>query len=306
MKSRSSHILVVTLGIFFYTQCTQKPESASSAEAVAETQASRKIISIGGTLSEIVHELGHGDEIVATDKTSTRPKSLQDLPSVGYRTGIKAEGILSLEADLILAEEGYINPEVITQLQSSSLTVHALKHEPNLASTKTLISSIGKILGEEKKAQTLITELDNDIKTLDSLVASTSSQPSVLFVFARGMGSLSVSGKNTFAEQLIAMTGARFAVEEVFDFKPLTPEGLVAANPDYILFFESGLESLGGTEGALQIPGIMQTTAGQKQQLIAMDGLWVSGFGPHVGKAAIHLAKAIYPELNPATAEAAQ
>ncbi len=306
MKSKSSHILVAVIGILLFSQCSQKPESASSADVAAGVPASKKIISIGGTLSEIVHELGHGNEIVATDKTSTRPKSLQNLPSVGYRTGIKAEGVLSLEADLILAEEGYINPEVITQLQSSDLSVHALKHEPNLSSTKNLITSIGNILGEEEKAQSLIADLDADLRTLDSLKAGTSSNPSVLFVFARGMGSLSISGKNTFAEQLISMAGARFAVEEVFDFKPLTPEGLVAANPDYILFFESSLESLGGVEGALQIPGIMQTTAGQKRQLIAMDGLWVSGFGPQVGKAAIHLAKAIYPELNTATPQAAQ
>lgn len=280
------------------TQCGTRTDGSASQETATQSVATLKIVSIGGTLSEIVCALGSCDQIVAADKTSTRPKTLQELPSVGYRTAIKAEGVLALDADVVLAEEGYINAEVVTQLQGSALKVYSLKHEPNVASTKRLIGEIGDILSKKKEAEVLIDQLNADLKTLDSLVTQTTSKPRVLFVFARGMGSLSICGKGTFAEQLINMTGASFAVEDVFDYKPLTPEGLVAANPDYILFFESGLETLGGVNGALEIPGIMQTTAGKKQQLIGMDGLWLSGFGPTVGQAAITLARHIYPELK--------
>lgn len=301
MKHYLKQIALGGSALLLYTHCGTGSATTGSENLGSQPSAPLKIISIGGTLSEIVCELGSCDQIIAADKTSTRPKTLQELPSVGYRTGIKAEGVLSLEADMVLAEEGYVNPEVVTQLESTSLKVYTFKHEHTTTSTKRLINEIGAILEKEKEAKMLVEALDADLAELNSLVAQTTSQPSVLFVFARGMGSLSICGKNTFAEQLVSMTGARFPVEEVFDFKPLTPEGLVAANPDYILFFESGLETLGGVEGALQIPGIMQTTAGQKKQLIAMDGLWLSGFGPNVGKAAMHLAKAIYPELSSVT-----
>lgn len=62
-------------------------------------------------------------------------------------------------------------------------------------------------------------------------------------------------------------------------------------NPDYLLFFESGLQSLGGLEGVRQIRGIEETNALKNNGILAFDGLYLSGFGPRVGKAALELAK---------------
>ncbi|MEQ8413213.1 MAG: ABC transporter substrate-binding protein [Imperialibacter sp.] len=283
--------------LLVFSQCGPANTTSESRENSTPEKESLKIVSIGGTLSEVVCALGSCDQIIAADKTSTRPKSLQDLPSVGYRTGIKAEGVLSLDADIVLAEEDHINAEVVTQLQATALPVHTFKHELNVASTKKIIADIGKIINKEQEAEQLVVTLEQDLNLLDSMIGKTSTKPRVLFVYARGLGSLSICGKKTFAEEVIKMAGAQFAVDEIFDYKPLTPEALVAANPDYILFFDSGLESLGGVEGALQIQGLMQTTAGEKKQILAMDGLWLSGFGPGVGKAAIQLATSIHPEL---------
>ncbi|WOK08007.1 ABC transporter substrate-binding protein [Imperialibacter roseus] len=283
--------------LLLFSQCGPANTTSKSTENSTPDKEALKIVSIGGTLSEIVCALGSCDQVIAADKTSTRPKSLQTLPSVGYRTGIKAEGVVSLDADIVLAEEDHINAEVVTQLQSTALPIHVFKHELNVASTKKIIAEIGKIINKEQAAKELVATLEKDLLSLDSMISLTTTKPRMLFVYARGLGSLSICGKNTFAEELIKMAGAQFAVDEIFDYKPLTPEALVAANPDYILFFDSGLESLGGIEAALQIQGMMQTTAGEKEQILAMDGLWLSGFGPGVGKAAIQLATSIHPEL---------
>ena len=48
----------------------------------------QKIITAGGTITEIVYSLGFGDQIIATDRTSTYPKEMQALPSIGYRNQI--------------------------------------------------------------------------------------------------------------------------------------------------------------------------------------------------------------------------
>ena len=77
------------------------------------------------------------------------------------------------------------------------------------------------------------------------------------------------------------------------EFIPLTPEALVAMNPDFLLFFESGIQSIGGMDGVKNIRGIENTSAFSKNQIISMDGQYLSGFGPRVGKAALELAKAV-------------
>jgi len=84
------------------------------------------------------------------------------------------------------------------------------------------------------------------------------------------------------------------AVTGIEGYKPLNTEALIASNPDYLLMFESGVKSLGGVEGVLKVPGVDQTTAGKKKQVIAMDGIKLSNFGPRLGEAVKELAEALY------------
>lgn len=51
-------------------------------------------------------------------------------------------------------------------------------------------------------------------------------------------------------------------------FTPITSEGLVAAGPDVILMMTKGLDSVGGIEGLVEIPGIAQTPAGMDRRVV--------------------------------------
>ena len=88
---------------------------------------------------------------------------------------------------------------------------------------------------------------------------------------------------------IIGIAGGQNAITEFEDFKPLTPEAVVKSNPDYILMFDKGLESIGGVDGVLKLEGVASTNAGKNKKIIAMDGQLVSGFGPRVGQAAAQL-----------------
>jgi iron complex transport system substrate-binding protein len=110
-------------------------------------------------------------------------------------------------------------------------------------------------------------------------LASTRSDKKVLFIYARGAGTLMVSGTGTPIASMIQLAGAKNAVTDFADFKPLTAEAMVAANPDIILLFDSGLKSIGGIDGLLKVPGIAQTNAGRNRSIVSMDGELLSGFG---------------------------
>lgn len=161
-----------------------------------------------------------------------------------------------------------------------------------------MIREIGAIVHREQQAKTIIQTLEEDVQKVEQLLKKATGKPKVMFVYARGQGTISVCGKESFAENIIALAGGELATPEITGYKPLTPEAVVASNPEYILFFDSGLESLGGLEGALAIQGVRETKAGKNSHIIAMDGLYVSGFGPRIGKAAYDLALLIHPELR--------
>jgi iron complex transport system substrate-binding protein len=54
----------------------------------------------------------------------------------------------------------------------------------------------------------------------------------------------------------------------------------VAADPDTILVMTKGLESVGGIDGLVALPGVAQTTAGRERRVIAVDDTLLLSFGP--------------------------
>lgn len=271
--------------------CQQPKEKAQASEEVP-----RQLITAGGTITEIVHELGFGEQIIATDITSTYPASMQELPSIGYRNQIKAEGILSLGANVVLAEADYLNPEVIEQLKSAQVEVHIFDKPLKVEETYQLIDDLSGYLEVPDKGKQLKEELQQDIQELESYKNANPKKAKIAFVMARGPETVFLAGEETFAEELFELAGLENTAQGFKDFVPLSPEALISMNPEYLLFFESGLATLGGKDGVSNIKGITETVAYKEGNIIAMDGHYISGFGPRVGEAALELAKAINEE----------
>jgi iron complex transport system substrate-binding protein len=271
--------------------CQQPKEKAQASE-----EAPRQLITAGGTITEIVHELGFRKQIIATDITSTYPASMQELPSIGYRNQIKAEGILSLGANVVLAEADYLNPEVIEQLKSAQVEVHIFGKPLKVEETYQLIDDLSGYLEVPDKGKQLKEELQQDIQALESYIGAHPKKAKIAFVMARGPETVFLAGEETFAEELFELAGLENTARGFKDFVPLSPEALISMNPEYLLLFESGLATLGGKDGVSNIKGITETVAYKEGNIIAMDGHYISGFGPRVGEAALELAKAINEE----------
>ena len=63
-------------------------------------------------------------------------------------------------------------------------------------------------------------------------------------------------------------------------YNTLTAESLAALNPDVILVMSKGLESVGGVQGLLKLPGVAQTKAGKNSAVIDVDDSLLLSFGP--------------------------
>lgn len=248
-------------------------------------------------MTETVCALGDCNKIVATDKTSLFPASVQNLPSIGYRGGISAEGIINLKPDLIIAEKDYVKDEVLRQLKSTGIQLLIIDREYTLEDTKKFILQIATKLNRVKEGESIITKIDADIKEAKEVVAKSGKHPSVLCVYNRGTATVSVAGEGTFGD-IIKYTDAVPATASVKGYKPLNTEALIASNPDYIVLASSGYESIGGMDGALKIPGVAQTTAGKKHQIISVESQMLTNFGPRLGTAIKELVTAIYPEVK--------
>jgi iron complex transport system substrate-binding protein len=97
---------------------------------------------------------------------------------------------------------------------------------------------------------------------------------------------------------MILLAGGENAVTGYEGYKPLTAEAAVTAAPDVLLVLSLGLESVGGNEGLLKLSGLDQTPAGQNKRIVAMDDLYLLGFGPRTGQAVLDLVALLHPELG--------
>lgn len=259
--------------------------------------AQERIVTAGSAITETVCALGDCDKIIASDKTSLYPAQIQQLPSIGYRSSISAEGIISLKPTLIIAEKNYVEDAVLKQLSSTGIRLVVIDRKLTPSDTRKFIEQIGQALNRQQEAQKLISTIDAELAEVAMLLKKAKSKPTVLCVFNRGTTSISSAGTDTFAD-ILPYAGGVNAIANSEGYKPLNTEALIAANPDYLLLASTGIQSIGGIEGVLKIPGVAQTTAGKKKQILSIDTLMLTNFGPRIGKAIKEIALLLHPELQ--------
>jgi len=279
---------ILALAVSFSTiSCkTENKDSVDEKVTNEEVATENQIVSLSGAITETVAALGKGNEIVGRDVSSTYPADLtaKDLGHVGRSMTI--EGIMSVNPTLIIGTKKEENPDLMGKIKESGIKLELIDQEYSVEGAKELIKEVAGIIGVAD-FQSLNDKIDADIAQIQSI----EKKPKVLFIYARGAGNLMVAGTGTPMEALIKIAGGENAVTEFADFKELTPESLVQGNPDVILMFDSGIQSLGGINGILKVPGVEQTNAGKNKKVITMDGGLMSNFGPRIGEAALELNK---------------
>ena len=85
---------------------------ALSAWPRAQAKAAPRLVTLGGSITEIVYALGAEAQLVGTDSTSFYPPAAAKTPKVGYFRQLSAEGILSLRPDAMVAAQEKARPTV--------------------------------------------------------------------------------------------------------------------------------------------------------------------------------------------------
>ncbi|MEI2272730.1 ABC transporter substrate-binding protein [Sphingobacterium sp. ML3W] len=254
--------------------------------------AQQRIITLNSSLTETIYGLGLGDRMIATDVTSISPKAAAALPRVSKNRSVSAEGVLSFKPTLVLANEGDVANAVIQQIRAAGVKFISVK--PNYSATGALryIQEVADAIGEPSLGKSLVSHTKISLDHTLALVKKENkgkAVPKVLFLYARGTGTMSVAGKGSSLDAMINLAGGKNAVQEFSDFKPYTTEALVQANPDIILLFDFGASSLGGKEAILKLPGMRITNAGKNERILVMNASLLVNFSNRLPDAILEL-----------------
>ncbi|ESY57551.1 MULTISPECIES: hemin ABC transporter substrate-binding protein [unclassified Mesorhizobium] len=280
--------LAVAMGLSLFIAA---PVPAS--ENVAVLADTSRIVAIGGSITEIVYALGEEGHLVARDSTSRYPAAAVALPDVGYMRQLSPEGVLSVNPSGILALHGSGPKEAVDVLKKSSVPFIDVPEHYSHDGILEKIRIVGKALGVDAKAETLVAETDAKLKAAEKQTASIKQRKRILFVLSIQGGKILAAGTDTAGDGIIKLAGAVNAVEGFSGYKQMSDEAIVTARPDVILAMKNAGPPIAEAE-LFAIPSITSTPAGEGRKLTLMDGSYLLGFGPRTADAIHDLAASLY------------
>jgi iron complex transport system substrate-binding protein len=259
-------------------------------ERPAASPSTMRLISIGGALTEIIYLLKASTQLVGVDTTSIYPAAATRLPNVGYARSLSTEGILALRPTQLIATEDAGPPIVLKQMIDAGIPLSILPSGYQFKDLSDRVGIIGRLVHKTDSAQALASRLALEWKNTQECVAySKYKNIRTLFILSQNPSQLMVGGAKTSADAMIAYAGAHNAISGFSGFKPLTPEAVIAANPDVLLLTDQGMKAVGGIGGVLRFPGVNQTRAGKEQKIISLEAMYLLGFGPRMPLAVAEL-----------------
>ncbi|WP_112140789.1 heme/hemin ABC transporter substrate-binding protein [Glycomyces dulcitolivorans] len=276
------------------------PTTVTDATGAAITvESADAIVPLSGSLSEIVFTLGLGDRVVARDITATFEQAAE-LPVVSHGHDISAEGVLSLQPDLVLAETSSGPQTALDQIAAAGVPIVVFDPADGIDAAGERITAVAAVLGVTDLGAQLVERTEAGIAAATEGL-DLSNPPRVAFLYLRGSASVYMIGaRDSGATSLIQAAGGIDAGAEALegDFLELTPEALAAAAPDVILVMDKGLDSVGGIAGLLEIPGVAQTPAGENERIAHLpDGIMLN-YGPRTGDVVADLAEQLHGDQN--------
>lgn len=256
----------------------------------------QRIVSLANGSGEVIVALGGARQIVGRDETSNAPE-IVDAPIVTSGHEINAESVLALAPDLVLIDASSGPQEAIELIEGAGVPVVEVPEAWSLADIDPKVSAIGGAIGASVQAIDYVTALTSGTQEL-----SLGSSPKVAFLYLRGTSAIYLlGGVGSGADSMISQAGGVDvgAQAQLGPFTPLTAEEIVELDPEVLLVMTKGLESVGGIDGLLQLPGIAQTRAAATRAVVAVDDTLLLSFGPRTGEVVIALHDAFSELIAP-------
>lgn len=273
--------------------------SAQAGDLGTDAAVIERVISAGGSISEWLVAVGAEQQLVGVDTTSLHPQSLQALPSVGYQRQLAAEGVLTLQPQVLFGSDEMGPPPVLQQLRSAGVQIETLPVDANMVAVSQTVRRIGAVLARPEQAEQALSAFKQGIwQQQQKLALIDGAAPRVLLVFSVGHGNPLTAGTNTVGDWLIKQAGGENLAVHA-GFKALSSESMLALNPQVIIVADRHNQGLAALESILSHAAALQySDAVKNKRIVALDPtLLVGGLGPRLPEHIAQLMDAFYPQF---------
>jgi len=298
MRIKAVAIVTWAISLVFVSGCSSQPsavEQIDSVDAISisttqSTQYSR-VVALANGSAEIIASLGHLDILIGRDVASD-VASLESVEVVTSGHQIVAEKILSLNPDLVIIDALSGPSAALAAIENAGIRIVKISEAWKLDEIDRKVSEIAQAIGAIDDGKNLIAALQGSKSAVTQIPVG----KTIAFLYLRGGSAIYlIGGKGSGTDSLIAAIGGVDAGAQKFDnpFTPMTAEAIATLNPDLFLVMSKGLESVGGIDGLVELPGIAQTQAGKKRAIVAVDDSLLLSFGPRTYSLLVALSQSV-------------
>ncbi|WP_375562878.1 ABC transporter substrate-binding protein [Bernardetia sp. OM2101] len=188
----------------------------------------KRIISLVPSQTELLFDLGVGQNVVGVTKYCIHPKEkIKKITKVGGTKDFDINKIIELNPDLIIANKEENYKEGIEELESKfSVWISDIT---DLSSSLEMILEVGKLVQKQKEAKSFVYKLNQDFQELKTL--TTENHKTLYFIWKNPF---MVAGKDTFIDDILQRTNLENSTDEK-RYPIIDAEKIKKLNPQIIL-----------------------------------------------------------------------
>lgn len=192
-----------------------------------------RLISLCPSLTELVFDLGRGDDLVGRTKFCVHPAGrVEHVPSMGGTKNPKIDRIVAARPDLVLLNSEENRREDAEALAAAGVRCH-VSFPRDAAETAAMVRDIGRALDRDDAAERIATEIEARSRRVRDAARR---RPAVRWAYLIWRDPYMAVNDDTFVHALLAQAGG----ENVFAGNPtrypsITPAELAAADPELVL-----------------------------------------------------------------------
>ncbi len=192
-----------------------------------------RIISLCPSLTELVCDLGRGDDLIARTKFCIHPaERVAAVESVGGTKNPKIERIVALQPDVVFLNEEENRVEDADALRAAGITCH-VSFPRTTGETAAMVRSIGSVLERGTEAEQIACDIEG---RAERVRARNAGRPPVRYVYLIWRRPWMTINDDTFIAALLALPGGSNVFGHLADRYPeIGVEEIGAAHPDVVL-----------------------------------------------------------------------
>ena len=251
----------------------------------------QRIVTIFASNTEMVAALGLTDRIVGIEAYTRYPPEVLSKPLVGGRLGFSVDAVVALQPDLVVVTPARqaVN-QLLDPMQRLGVPVLVLlqRSVPEIFAN---IRLLGRVAGVPDRGEVLAGHLEARLASVMRRVDDRKRPRAVMITGRLGNGLLLMARPGTYTGDAIELAGGRFALDGRAAISQVSPEAILDADPDVLLYAGSTADR----DELIARPGWSEMRAVKTRRAYAVGRAELLIPGPRIVDGVERLAALLHP-----------